>query len=202
MIWWQNTTHFGWRGRDEHRRACYGDFHFAQDEQGCEYVEWQVERGTKTRTGVEGQTERAFNARMYSTGTERCPVALIKKYLSLRPPDLCLPESPQYLQEAPKCTETLWYKRQPVGREKLGNFMKTMATAAGLQGRKTNHSARKTMCVRLITNDVTPTHVAQLSGHKNLKCLDSLNDTTNSAVSLPSSTCNAFSGLSEWKSDS
>ena len=98
--------------------------------------------------------------------------------------------------------------------------MKTMATAAGLQGRKTNHSARKTMCARLITNDVTPTHVAQLSGHKNLKSLDSyasasttqqkmmsniftghgqkqpLNDTTNSAVCLPSSTCNAFSGLS------
>ena len=79
--WWNNTIHFGWRGQDEHHRACYGDFHIAKDDQGCEYVEWQVERGMKTRTGAEGKTQRAFNPRMYSTGTERCPVALMKKYL-------------------------------------------------------------------------------------------------------------------------
>ena len=37
-----------------------------------------------------------------------------------------------------------------------------------------NHSARKTMVTRLIQNNVRPLHVAQLmSGHKNLKSLDS-----------------------------
>jgi len=217
-IWWNNTIHFGWRGRDEHHRACYGDFHIAKDDQGCEYVEWQVERGTKTRTGAEGETQRAFNPRMYSTGTERCPVALMKKYLSLRPPDFCLPESPLYLQEASNLTDMLWYKRQPVGKEKLGKFMKTMAKSAGLQGNITNHSARKTMCARLISQNVTPTHVAQLSGHKNLKSLDSyttasteqqkrmstilssghkqpLINTKNTTMSSLSSACSGLSGV-------
>ena len=50
-----NTTHFGWGGgrRDEHRKACYGDFTFGCDTDGVEYVEFSKERGTKTRTGVE-----------------------------------------------------------------------------------------------------------------------------------------------------
>ena len=51
--------------------------------------------------------------------------------------------------------------------------MKTMADGAGLEGRKTNHSARKTMISRLVDKNVNPLHIAQLSGHKNLKSLDS-----------------------------
>ena len=51
--------------------------------------------------------------------------------------------------------------------------MKTMAQNAGLTGRLMNHSARKTMITRLVQSNVHPLHVAQLSGHKNLKSLDS-----------------------------
>ena len=63
-----------------------------------------------------------------------------------------------------------WYKNQPVGKV---TFMKSMAECAGLKGRKTNHSARKTMISRLVEKNINPLHVAQLSGHKNLKSLDS-----------------------------
>ena len=51
--------------------------------------------------------------------------------------------------------------------------MKNMAERAGLEGRKTNHSARKTMISHLVEKNINPLHVAQLSGHKNLKSLDS-----------------------------
>ena len=44
---------------------------------------------------------------------------------------------------------------------------------AGIHGRKTNHSARKTIITRLVQSNIHPLHVAQLSGHKNLKSLDS-----------------------------
>ena len=71
-VWCHNNLLFGWRGRDEHHCACYGDFCNLKDEEGCEYMEWQVERGSKTRTGVEGQMERAYNPLMYAAGPERC----------------------------------------------------------------------------------------------------------------------------------
>ena len=127
-IWWLNTIHLGWRGRDEHRKACYGDFSITADKEGIEYVEWKMERGSKTRSGGENrQTERAFNPRMYATKIERCPVALFKKYMLLRPKEFCNDDSPLYLQEHSNPSETLWYKKQPTGRDKIRGFMKSMA---------------------------------------------------------------------------
>ena len=64
-------------------------------------------------------------------------------------------------------------QNQPIGVNTLGGFIKKMASNAGLTGKKTNHSAQKTMVTRLIQNEVHPLHIAQLSGHKNLKSLDS-----------------------------
>ena len=174
-VWFYNTMHFGWRGCDEHRRACYGDFRFGRDK-GQEYVEFCTERGTKTRTGAEsGESLRAFNPRMYATGTERCPVSIFKNYIQKRPQQACKPDSPLYLSVANSVTNdsATWYKNQLVGKVTLGKFMKSMAERAGLEGRKTNHSARKTMISRLVEKNINPLHVAQLSGHKNLKSLDS-----------------------------
>ena len=72
-----------------------------------------------------------------------------------------------------KPTDNIWYKNQPVGINTLGNFMKRMAKAAKISGKKTNNSAWKTMIKWLVKENVNPLHVAQLSGHKNLKSLDS-----------------------------
>ena len=44
---------------------------------------------------------------------------------------------------------------------------------AGLPGNVTNHSVRKTCISRLMAAEVPAKYVAQLSGHKNLKSLDS-----------------------------
>ena len=60
-----------------------------------------------------------------------------------------------------------------MGVNKLGSLMKSIAASAALEGKKTNHSARKTVITRLMENSVPPLMVAQLSGHKNLKSLDS-----------------------------
>ena len=168
-IWWLNTVHLGWRGRDEHRRAFYGDFYFGVDADGTEYVEWRIERGSKTRNGERDGQEREFNQRMYmcATKTEKYPVQLFKKYMNLRPQELCEDNSPLYLQEHSNPSTTLWYKRQPVGM-----FMKTMAQAAGLEGKKTNHSGRKTMLTGLVQQDIPHLHIAQLSRHKNLKAVN------------------------------
>ena len=61
-----------------------------------------------------------------------------------------------------------------MGKNKLGNLMKTALKVSGIVGKKvTNHSVRKTMIQRLVDSNFTPNVIAQLSGHQNLKSLDS-----------------------------
>ena len=66
-----------------------------------------------------------------------------------------------------------WFKVGPVGINKLNRVMKTMAQKAGIYNeRLRNHSGRKTMIQTLNENDIPLTHIAQLSGHKNLKSIE------------------------------
>ena len=46
-VWFYAMMHFGWRGGDEHRRACYGDFRGGVSDDGREYFEFSVEHGSK-----------------------------------------------------------------------------------------------------------------------------------------------------------
>ena len=51
--------------------------------------------------------------------------------------------------------------------------MKTMAQKAGIKNeRLRNHRSRKTMIQTLSENDIPPSHMAQLSGHKHLKSIE------------------------------
>ena len=174
-VWLNNTMHFGWRARDEHRRVLVGDLEVRRDEgeEALEYVIWHTERGSKTRNGgSEFGPERYFNPRMYATGGERCPVKFFKTYLARRPVEMRKPDDPFYLA-VKKPTNNIWFKKQPLGVHSLGNFMKTMAAAANLDGKHTNHSARRTMISTLRHQNVDPLDISQLSGHKNLKSIDS-----------------------------
>ena len=55
--------------------------------------------------------------------------------------------------------------RAPLGKNEIGKLMKTAAQSAGLQG--------KTCISRLMDAEVPVNYVAKLSGHRNLKSLDS-----------------------------
>ena len=67
----------------------------------------------------------------------------------------------------------MWYNRAPLGKNKIGEFFSKAAKNAGLPGNLTNHSVRKTCISRLMDAEAPVNYVAQLSGHKNLKSLDS-----------------------------
>ena len=56
-----------------------------------------------------------------------------------------------------------------MGKNKLGQLM--MSNEVGIVDKVTNHSVQKT--IQLIDSEFTPNEVAQLSGHKNVKSLDS-----------------------------
>ena len=84
-------------------------------------------------------------------------------------------ESPFYLAINHKRnpSDTVWYMNAPLGKNSIGKFLKMAAKRMGLQGNVTNHTVRKTSIGRLLDADVPANYVAQLSGHKNLKSLDS-----------------------------
>ena len=66
-----------------------------------------------------------------------------------------------------------WFKANAMGVNKLNGLMKNMAIKAGLDcHRLTNHSTCKRMVQKLNDNDVPPTHIMQLSGHKNIQSIN------------------------------
>ena len=90
------------------------------------------------------------------------------------------PDSPFYLAaiKGPS-SDMVWYKRQPLGKNSLANFMKSMSTAAGLTGHFTNHSVRRTMISTLRHENVNPLNIIGLAGQRDLKSLDSYSEASN-----------------------
>ena len=143
-LWWIIALHFGFTGRDESRRLKLGNVTLDKDpETENEILVWRYERGSKTRKGQD-------------------------KPYSVRP------NSPFYLavKHQRKQDDDVWNMRSPLAKNEIGKFLPTAAKNAGLQGRVTNHSVRKTCISRLLDEDVPDNFVAQLSGHRSLKSLN------------------------------
>ena len=63
-----------------------------------------------------------------------------------------------------------WFKAQPVGVNKLNSLLKDMVNEAGLglkNKRLSNHSARKHLMQKLNDNEIPPTQIMQITGHRN-----------------------------------
>ena len=86
-MWWILTQHFGLRGRQEHHSMEVEDFSFCVDDSSTEYVTFK-ENPTKTRQGGLNTKHRSVLPKMFATGGQRCPVELLKQYLSRRPQEL------------------------------------------------------------------------------------------------------------------
>ncbi|KAL9978609.1 hypothetical protein ACROYT_G016145 [Oculina patagonica] len=116
-MWWLLTQHFGLRGRKEHHSMEVEDFSFCVDNSGTEYVTFK-ENPTKTRQGGLNTKHRSVLPKMFATDGQRCPVKLLKQYLSRRqelrekgPQNKCLvqevaPRRKQYRQhDEERCKE-------------------------------------------------------------------------------------------------
>ena len=87
-------------------------------------------------------------------------------------------DAPFYLASIPNPASQTWFKKQPLGKNSLGSFMKSMSDTAGLSGRHTNHSVRRTMISTLRKENVEPLNIITLAGQRNLKSLDSYSSTS------------------------
>ena len=162
----------GFRGSHESRQLCLGDLELHVDERGNEYLQWN-ERLTKTRSGQPNKV-RAFTPKLWANDNKaRCPIQLFKKFLANRPKEAMEKNSPFFLSvNHLRKDGSAWYKKSAMGESYLGKILKTMCQKAGVTGKKTNHSIRKTMCTNLIQAGVSPLLVQQLSGHENLQSLN------------------------------
>ena len=99
------SQHFGTRGCQEHHQLQVQDLKFVCDPQTEQtlIVEW-VEGPTKTRQGGLTKMDRRLPQKMFATGDERCPVKLLEKLISLRPPSL-KQSAPLYLRPLEKTKE-------------------------------------------------------------------------------------------------
>ena len=183
-LWYNKCLHFGLRGGKEQRDLKWGDVILQKDTEGKEYLEFNTERQTKTRTGENPMNRRSVKPRMYenlSAGPKRNPVFLYKLYKAKRPDSYMDNSAPFYLginhTNASKKADlpgVKWFKPQPMGVNKLNSLMKDCAQLAGIgkDRRITNHSARKTLVQKLQDNDIPPTQIVQITGHKNLNSVN------------------------------
>ena len=94
-MWWFLPFHFGFRAKDESRKLLWGDVELQQHplQDGREMLVWINERETKTQKGRENGHKRAFQPKIYATGTERCPIKLNKFFRDHRPVEMKQPNS-------------------------------------------------------------------------------------------------------------
>jgi len=178
-VWFFLMQYLGFRGRQEHKIAEIEDFEFGVDENNAEYVEYNDCKPTKTRPGAVRAKRRSQRPRMYATNTDRCPVAIFKTYLARRPKEL-REKGPLYLSTISTPTSEVWYKRQKMGVNRIGEMMKRIIAGTSIEGEKrlTNHSGRKTLIKKLDDASV-PRNKITVIGHRNEKSLDDYVDSMN-----------------------
>ena len=174
-MWWHTTVLFGHRGRQESRQMCWGDVTLKQDDKGGEYLEFQ-ERLTKTRSGGAASDSRSFAPKAWKNeeNPARCPVECYKRFAAHRPESMTKDNSPFYLviKHNRRHDDPVWFCNTPLGKNSLSSMMKSGCEKAGITGRKTNHSARKTCVKRALDAGCPREYVAQLTGHKSVTSLE------------------------------
>ena len=161
--------HLGHRGRQECRQLRWGDITVGEDEHG-RYLAFK-ERTTKTRQGVSNEA-RVAPPKAYQNDDDpkRCPIKLYELYTKCRPQSMFGDDTPFYLSInnmiKDKSNHKAWFKCSAMGKNSLGNLMKGMVLEAGVSGRFTNHTARKTSITNLLQAGVPPTAIKHISGHK------------------------------------
>ena len=180
-VFFQTSQHFGTRGCQEHHQICIEDLKFVRNPTTGEpeYVEW-VEGITKTRQGGLVKKERRVPQRMFATGEDRCPVAMLMKLISKRPESL-RSSGPLYLTPLQNIKgKDTWFSKQRVGVNKINGYIKEMTYLAGLQKsnkRYTNHSVRKTTVRKLQKAGFSNDKIASITGHKSEQTLREYSET-------------------------
>lgn len=112
---------------------------------------------------------------MFATNGEDCPVRSLKFYLSkLHPDSDAFFQRPKILHDK---NVAIWYCKQAVGRNSIGNYMSTISVKAGLKTRYTNHCIRATTVTRLRDGGIDPHDIVAVTGHRCIASIASYSKT-------------------------
>lgn len=158
--------HFCRRGRENLRELEKHWFEFASDENGDKYVSIRDEFNKNHR---EGNNARSTQARMYKSKTGACPLTTLRVYMSkLDPRSNVFFQMPKdYINSQ----EEAWYYPRPLGKNTLGNMMRTLSEQAGLAAQYTNHCLRATSISLLDEAGYEGRAIQKISGHKSMESL-------------------------------
>ncbi|KAK3746503.1 hypothetical protein QZH41_001762 [Actinostola sp. cb2023] len=104
-------------------------------------------------------------------GGERDPYQAFIEYLNRRPKGDNVP-SCFFLSPVDNPKTNIWYKKSPVGVNALRKMMATIKSTAGIQGKFTNSSGRKT-AIQSPRGEFSPLEIAELTGHANSDSISS-----------------------------
>ena len=124
--------------------------------------------------GTKRDDFRPTRPRIFETPDDpiHCPVNLFRKFSDKRPLSAMEENSPMYLTPIPQSrlmgpNDPTWYYATPMGVNTLGGLLKNACQEAGIQGKKTNHSLRKTTVAELSEAGIPPHKIIKITGHKN-----------------------------------
>lgn len=95
--------------------------------------------------------------------------------------------------------DSLWYTKNPVGHNTLGNVVKTLCSKGGIEGHHTNHSLRATTATRGLEAGIPEKCLMARTGHRSV---DSLHQYQRESESMKVRVCEAIQNdKSMWQTD-
>lgn len=147
MILFLNAVNFGIRGMDEHRRLRYKPAQITLHEPDGR-VPFLKYTDDRPKTVLRGLRRRRIVTHYANLDTpERCHVRLFKKYMALSPTSDR--NDAFYLQPLRNPTDSVWYSRQPYGKNSLSKFVSDMYQKAGIKRFPQNFSPVATTARKL-----------------------------------------------------
>ena len=162
-VWFDLQLCLARRGREGTREQTASSFSIKVDEAGEEYVSLSFNPETKNHKQPNNQNKENLRGAMYAEpGNPRCPVLCFKKYLARCPPGV----TAFYLHPLKDPQPHLWYSKQPMGKNYLGEMLPRLSKATGLATRYTNHSLRSTAVRRLTEAELESRQIMSVTGHR------------------------------------
>ena len=180
-VWFYISLYFGKRGRENQREMKKSMLRLRNTGAGEEYFELNKDKpGTvllsKNHTGCLDGTEDHSDGKIFAiSNSPRCPVKVIKAYLSHLNPDM------EALFQRPKVPSSkfdpnktiIWYEKKVLGHNTLDNMLRNMSERAGISPYYTNHSLRATTVTVLSSNNVETQKIKAVTGHRSDTSIES-----------------------------